>query len=250
MTSAGDANREIYDASWLAWRDMKLYGPASVWLRGLISACMKALDRPRVKSVLDMGCGEGTTTAMLATEFPAAQVLGIDFSETGVRLASDTYGSPRVSFLKDTTSAALTSNQYDLVTCFEVLEHVDDWESLLGRICAASSYAVCLSFPTGRMRPYEVHVGHVRNFRKGEVEAFMEKHGFAPARIYHAGFPFYSPIYRELCNLVDAGSNDFSKGRFGMRQKIVAAILLMLFRYFSSRRIGDQFCGVFTRQGG
>jgi len=247
MAATGNRNREIYDAGWMAWRDMKLYGPASVWLRGLIASALESLDSPRVASILDVGCGEGTTTDMLARKFPRASVTGIDFSETGIAMARETYGSARVTFLADTASARLEEARFDLVTSFEVLEHVDDWQSLLRRICGASRYAVALSFPTGRMRPYEVHVGHVRNFRKGEVEAFMRAAGFAVARRFYAGFPFFSPIYRDLCNLADAGRSGFSTGRFGMRQKIVAAILLTMFRRFSLRSAGDQFCGVFVR---
>jgi len=249
MASSGNRNREIYDAGWMAWRDMKLYGPASVWLRELIASALGALDGSRVGSILDVGCGEGTATDMLARQFAHATVTGIDFSEAGIAMARETYGDARVRFLVDTASAQLDAGRFDLVTCFEVLEHVDDWQSLLGRICSASSYAVALSFPTGRMRPYEAHVGHVRNFRKGEVEPFMREAGFGVARRFYAGFPFFSPIYRDLCNLVDAGSNDFSTGRFGARQKIVAAVLLATFRHFSLRSFGDQFCGVFVRSG-
>jgi SAM-dependent methyltransferase len=247
MAATGNRNREIYDARWMAWRDMKLYGPASVWLRGLIATALESLDPIRVASILDVGCGEGTTTDMLARKFPQARVTGIDFSETGIAMASESYGSPRVTFHADTASKQLDEARFELVTCFEVLEHVDDWQSLLHRICGAASYAVALSFPTGRMRPYEAHVGHVRNFRQGEVEAFMGEAGFAVARRFQAGFPFFSPIYRDLCNLVDAGSGDFSTGRFGVRQRIVAAILLTMFRRFSLRSVGDQFCGVFVR---
>lgn len=243
-----NANRLIYDENWLAWRDMKLYGPASVWLRDLIASCVESLDRDSIASVIDVGCGEGTTTAMLADRLPRAKVTGIDFSAAGVSLASGTYGTDRVSFILDPVSATLDSKQFDLVTCFEVLEHVDDWDVLLGRMCNASKYAIAVSFPTGRMRPYEVNVGHVRNFAKGQVEGFMRQQGFVPAKFFYAGFPFYSPLYRDLCNLVNAGGNGFSKGRFGVRQRVVSGILLALFRNFSSRRIGDQFCGAFVRQ--
>ena len=48
------------------------------------------------------------------------------------------------------------------------------------------------------MRAFEAAVGHVRNFRRGEVEAFMARAGFLERNIYHAGFPFFSPLYREF----------------------------------------------------
>lgn len=242
-----NANKQIYDENWLPWRDMKLYGPASMWLRWLIRECLAALDRPAIGTILDVGCGEGTTTAMISREFPQAMVTGIDFSEAGIALAHRTYSGPRLSFVKDEGSDLLPPESYDLVACFEVLEHVDDWQSLLRRICAASTRSVVLSFPTGRMRGYEPHVGHVRNFAAGEVEAFMRARGYESARIFNAGFPFYSPLYRDLCNVADAGRNPFSRGRFGWARKAVGACVYALFRYLSLRTVGDQFCGVFTR---
>jgi hypothetical protein len=116
-------------------------------------------------------------------------------------------------------------------------------------MAAAANKYVLLSFPTGRMRPFEVHVGHFRNFKQGEVEEFMRAQGFVPERILYAGFPFYSPLYREVCNLTDSASNRFTTGRYGPRQKIVATVLYWLFRYGSTRRrLGDQFCGLFRRR--
>jgi hypothetical protein len=98
------------------------------------------------------------------------------------------------------------------------------------------------------MRPVEVHFGYLPNFKKGEVEEFMRAQGFSPQRIFYAGFPFYSPLYRELCNLTDSASNSFTTGQYGPRQKIVSSVLYALFRYASTRRcLGDQFCGLFGR---
>ena len=240
-------NQQIYDENWETWHDMKVYGPASRWLRALITDNLRALDRANLKTVLDVGSGEGTTTAMLSRELPHAQVTGIDFSEVGVALAGKEYGNARTRFVHDPDSRLLGTEKFDLVTCFEVLEHVDDWESLLGRICDASKRSVILYFPVGRMRPYEVNVGHVRNFAKGQVEEFMARKGFSPAQLLYAGFPFYSPLYRDVCDKLDAGANSFTRGRYGFRQKAVANVIYTLFRFFSLRRVGDQFCGAFTR---
>jgi SAM-dependent methyltransferase len=243
-------NRKIYDEHWGEWLDMKRLGPASRWLRTLITDHVKTIRRNGndVSSILDVGCGEGTITAELATHFPDAKVRGIDFSSTGIDCARASYKKSNLEFRHDVDSDALTE-QYDLVTAFEVLEHADDWEDLLGRMAAASRRYVMVSFPLGRMRPFEVHVGHLRNFRRGQVEHFMEECNFAPVHIFQAGFPFYSPLYREACNVTDSASNRFTTGKYGATQKVVATFIYALFRYASSKdRFGDQFCGLFRRR--
>lgn len=241
-------NRAIYDKNWTEWLDMKIHGPASRALRSLIHDQIRGLRNPEeITSVLDVGCGEGTITWHLAQWLPRARVLGIDFSQAGIECGRARYSLPNLQFEHDDESRRL-SERYDLVTAFEVLEHVEDWQNFLARMAAAATKLVLVSFPTGRMRPFEVHVGHFRNFKKGEVEAFMRAQGFSPQQIFYAGFPFYSPLYRELCNLTDSASNRFTTGQYGPRQKIVASVLYSLFRYASTRRrLGDQFCGLFRR---
>jgi hypothetical protein len=178
---------------------------------------------------------------------PQAQVTGVDFSETGIRCAADRYTEKNLRFLHDLASNEL-NKPHDLVCAFEVLEHVEDWKDLLARMARSARRFLLLSFPTGRMRPFEVHVGHHRNFRKGEVEKFLRSHGFREVRVFYAGFPFYSPIYRDLCNLTDSASNRFSTGTYGWRQRLVAGAFYGLFRFASTRyRLGDQFCGLFCR---
>jgi SAM-dependent methyltransferase len=241
-------NRAIYDAHWQSWLDMKVYGPASRWLRSLLRDQIRGLPNPEnVKSILDVGCGEGTITHCLAQWLPHAQVTGVDFSETGIQCASDRYREKNLRFFHDPASDEL-NKRHDLVSAFEVLEHVEDWQPLLSRMAASARQFLLLSFPTGRMRSFEVHVGHYRNFKKGEVEEFLSSQGFRPHRLLYAGFPFYSPLYRELCNLTDSASNRFSTGIYDWRQKLVAGLFYGLFRFASSKhRLGDQFCGLFCR---
>lgn len=241
-------NKAIYDANWERWSDQKVFGPASRWLRWLVRQNLEATDRASIKTVVDVGCGQGSMTASIADFLPDASVRGIDFSETGIRAAQTAYSRPNLTYAVDADSSSLEDETFDLATCFEVLEHVEDWESLLRRICRASRWYVMLSFPTGRMRPFERVVGHVRNFQPGQVETFMRSNGFNDLKVRYAGFPFYSPLYRDFCDLMDAGNSDFASGRYGLPQKIVSNVLFATFRYLSSSRIGDQFCGLFVRR--
>ncbi len=253
MTGPSDAgavdNLAIYDSKWPEWLDMKLHGPAGRWLRDMIDDHLATIERTgrAPTRVLDLGSGEGTNTWMIARRLPVATVLGIDLSSTGVECARRRWKLPNLSFEHDPESARLRE-RFDLVTCFETLEHVEDWKGLLDRIAAASDRHLMLSFPVGRMRAFEKSVGHLRNFRRGEVEAFLAGKSFRPTSLFYAGFPFYSPLYREVCNLTAAGASGFTTGKYGASQRIVAGILHALFRHGSTRRRwGDQFCGLFER---
>ena len=242
-------NREIYDKNWPDWVDMKIHGPASRWLRALIGDALNEAETKAFTfdSVLDVGCGEGTVTHALACRLSGARVLGVDFSEAGIACAQAHYKRENLEFRCESDSSSLGEG-HDLVTAFEVLEHVEDWQELLGRMADSTRKALLLSFPTGRMRPFEKIVGHLRNFQLGEVETFLAARHFVPAQIFYAGFPFYSPCYRELCNVTAAAGNHFTRGSYGVRQRLVAEVLFRAFRHFSTRnRRGDQFCGLFMR---
>ncbi|MEO5624130.1 MAG: class I SAM-dependent methyltransferase [Dokdonella sp.] len=239
-------NLAIYDASWGSWLDMKRYGPASRWLRSLIGDACAHMDRSP-DSIHDVGCGEGTNTLMLAERYPQSQVHGSDFSATAIAVAQRHCSQSNLTFTHAPENRAVDYSA-DLVCCFEVLEHVDDWRSFLSRLASAANRHLLLSFPTGRMRPFEVNVGHMRNFAKGEVEAELALLGFRPANLSYAGFPFYSPLYREFCQLTNAGAAQFTRGTYGPARKLVSTVLYTLFRFTSTqRRHGDQFVGLFVR---
>ena len=113
----------------------------------------------------------------------------------------------------------------------------------------ASQKYLLLSFPTGRMRNFEIHMGHYRNFQKNEVEDFLKSYQFFPKKVFYAGFPFFSPLYREICNLTNAGSNSWTQGQYTLFQKSISSAFYFLFSFMSTKeKYGDQFCGLFERR--
>lgn len=245
---AAPNNQAIYDLNWPDWVDMKKLGPSSRWQRTLIHDRLATLDVAAVHSVVDYGCGEGTTTVELADWLPTARITGLDRSGAGIACARLNYQRTNLEFHHDPVDGKARASRPDLVTCFEVLEHVPNWAELADQLCAITGRYLLVSFPTGRMRKFEINIGHYRNFPPGAFESHMRSRGFHLVDGAYAGFPFYSPIFREIYNFANSGGHHLTIGRYSWRQRLLSKLIYFSFRFLSTRRRGgDQFCGLFER---
>ena len=103
------------------------YVPGSYWklteyehLPRYAFACTLA----RGARVLDFGCGTGYGAASLAEA--AESVVGLDISAPAIEWARQMHRDPRLKFdLRSDLGRGLAAGSFDLVTCFEVIEHVD-----------------------------------------------------------------------------------------------------------------------------
>lgn len=82
------------------------------------------------RRVLDIACGTGYGAAELARN--AASVNGIDISEEAIAYAREHFVRPNLTFeAAPAQSIPLPDASFDLITAFEVIEHLDDWQALL-----------------------------------------------------------------------------------------------------------------------
>jgi 2-polyprenyl-3-methyl-5-hydroxy-6-metoxy-1,4-benzoquinol methylase/glycosyltransferase involved in cell wall biosynthesis len=83
-----------------------------------------ALELVSGKNVLDFGCGTGYGAAMMASR--AASVTGLDIDAAAITWAIKTHRNPALTFIqRDDLGATLPAKSFDVVTCFEMIEHVD-----------------------------------------------------------------------------------------------------------------------------
>jgi len=79
----------------------------------------------RDKTVLDAGAGKGYGAYHLAKVGGARRVVGVDLDDKSLRYAVSAYQIPGVSFQKmDVTATAFRPSCFDVVVCFETLEHL------------------------------------------------------------------------------------------------------------------------------
>jgi len=91
-------------------------------------------------SVWDAGCGDGHTSFFLCRRFPQAQLTGTDITELAIQRCqriAQLSGITRARFeVKDLLDASEPA-AYDLVTCFEVLEHIEDYRAAIDNLVGA-----------------------------------------------------------------------------------------------------------------
>ncbi len=88
------------------------------------------------KRVLDAGCGTGYGSELLASQ-GAAEVVGVDVDADVIDAASKS-DSRRATFaVADLRELPADLGEFDVVVCFEVLEHIGEPEAALDRLAAA-----------------------------------------------------------------------------------------------------------------
>jgi glycosyltransferase involved in cell wall biosynthesis/SAM-dependent methyltransferase len=85
------------------------------------------------RSVLDIACGEGYGSYLLAQT--ARHVTGVDISAETVTFAQSNYGTENLQFIPGSaTSIPLADSSIEVVVSFETLEHFSDHEQFLAEV--------------------------------------------------------------------------------------------------------------------
>lgn len=79
--------------------------------------------------LLDLACGVGYGTALLADASPRSFIVGADLSRDAVEHARRHYARPRIAFVRSDGAGWASSGSFDGIVCLETLEHVPDPET-------------------------------------------------------------------------------------------------------------------------
>ena len=118
-------------------------------MKGFFDTVQKTLSKTGIAfdSIYDAGCGEGHFTEYLRKWYPNAKITASDISETAVNGAKEEYKELNINFETADIYALDTSAKYSLVTCSEVLEHLERPEEVLREFAGLASGYILITVP-------------------------------------------------------------------------------------------------------
>ena len=92
-------------------------------------------DKDKVVKILDAGCGEGFITDLLARNVENVELIGLEYTREAF-VQGDIYAIP------------FEKNEFDLVLCTEVLEHLERPDRALRELTRVASHTILLTVPS------------------------------------------------------------------------------------------------------
>ncbi|MBB2970320.1 class I SAM-dependent methyltransferase [Mesorhizobium sp. RMAD-H1] len=151
-------------------------------------------DYCRGKTVLDIACGEGYGSALLA-EWGASNITGIDVSSEAISEAKRLFERENIQFHQGdahTVDAFLKGKKFDVIACFETIEHLADATKFLKAIksLAKRDGLIVISCPNEKndFSNPEENPFHVAAYTLGEFRRLTEDI-LGPAKNWILGTP-------------------------------------------------------------
>lgn len=150
----------------------------------------------RDRTVLDIACGEGYGSFLMAERWGASRVHAVDISEEAILRAREFFASDRITFHHfgaEELDARFEPGSFDLVVCLETFEHVSDPGAMLRsfrRLLRPDGIALiscpndyCYYGSSDRANPFHVRKYSFDDFR------YTAELALGPAVCYMLGAP-------------------------------------------------------------
>jgi SAM-dependent methyltransferase len=143
------------------------------WAAGLVEG----------RRVLDVACGTAYGSALLR-EAGASSVLGVDIAQAVIEAAQPTMPAGVELRVGDVEDLELEDGSFDVVVCFETIEHVQDRDAALGQLRRVLAPGGVLAISSPNRDAYVAgNPHHIFEYAPDELRAALSQR-FAHVRLY------------------------------------------------------------------
>lgn len=163
---------------------------------------------PHLDIILDIGSGQGDFLSKAMQRCIANTFIGFEVSSEGVYISKsnvpqakffqiDMLNLPTDDIIQRQIGLAMESAK--IITCIDVLEHVDDPVLFCCNIkrFLQPGGMLLVTVPGGPMSAFDKYIGHRAHFTRDSIKNVLELAGFSVCKVNMAGFPFFN-LYRLL----------------------------------------------------
>jgi SAM-dependent methyltransferase len=160
----------------------------SAWLRW--NTVSRWLPADRATQVLEVGCGVGGLSQLLAERYP---YVAVEMDATAARKASARLAPLGGTVIQGGTGTLDDTFRADLVCAFEVIEHIEDDRHALGdwasKLTPGGMLLVTTPGYPDRFGPADARVGHWRRYDAAALGDMLRDVGLTDVEVHHYGGP-------------------------------------------------------------
>jgi cyclopropane fatty-acyl-phospholipid synthase-like methyltransferase len=111
-----------------------LFGMPIIGLRIRCRNILSLIPDKPYRHILDAGSGSGVLSFALGRKFSQAHITGLDLDPDAIKVSraiASSIGCTRINFINHDIETFEPENQYDLIICIDILEHIKDDQAAL-----------------------------------------------------------------------------------------------------------------------
>lgn len=205
--------------------------------------------------IADIGCGIGYGSYYMACATDCSSVVGIDIAEEAIQYAQSCYKHPNVDFVtRNITEDAVDDlGKFDIITAFEVVEHVQDSNIFLKAITSLLNEDGIVAFttPNEEVIPFnkEAFRFHVRHYTQSDIIDLIEAagleliHHFSQNGTVVYGFPgnaFHVLVCRKRHSSVMIGNGTALENSLLYQRMAATERIAWLLEHAPVKNVGEQ----------
>ena len=159
---------------------------ANFWFRSRNKLLMWAIERycPNFQSLLEIGCGTSYVLTGVSKRFPRSTLYGSEIFIAGLGFAAARL--PSAKFMQMDARNLPFENEFDVIGAFDVLEHIEEDETVLAQMYAAlkPEGLMLLTVPQHAWlwSPIDEYACHERRYAASDLHQKIEAAGFRVIR--------------------------------------------------------------------
>lgn len=177
------------------------------------------------KKVIDVACGVGKGSYLLATEGAAANVSGFDIQPDAIRYAKWRYKNSNIEFDVKNAEALEIYDKYDFAVSFETVEHLPNYRDFFSSInkCLKAGGLFLISTPISAL-PIDNNPANPYHIQEWGFKEFQDvlKEFFDIQKIYVQLYPYHSVnTMHSQSGILTRGYNKIKRKLFGFNDPAI-----------------------------